>query len=58
MLGLSSTTLLSNIHFMLVHFVQLLVGLGRILHFYIHILPFIIGDSWMYPYQRTPMGNP
>ena len=22
------------------------------------MIPFITGDSWMYPYQRTPMGNP
>ena len=21
-------------------------------------MPFFSGDSWMYPYQRTPMGNP
>ena len=22
------------------------------------VVPVLSGDSWMYPYQRTPMGNP
>ena len=22
------------------------------------VMIFVSGDSWMYPYQRTPMGNP